>query len=124
MELMKVKEYSKAFNVSVQSVYQRINKGTLEIEIKDGIKYIKVIDQPKKEKTTTDCKEIIKIYKSIIKDLKKQIARIEKDKDRSYANLEKLFERSLGFSGVTSLPSLDAEVFEVKKKKKEKKKKK
>ena len=127
MELMKVGEYSKAFNVSVQSVYQRLKKGTLEYEIKDNVKYVKVFDKPlakEKFKSSKDsCKDIIKVYKQVVKDLRKQIKTLKRDKDRNYSKLEKLFDKVLEVKSL-SAPVLEAEIYETKKSKKKKKKKK
>lgn len=128
MELMKVGEYSKAFGVSVQSVYQRIAKGTLKSEIKDGIKYVKVFDEPlnnsfnkKSSKIKQDnCKDIIKVYKRMVKNLEKQIVKLEQKKDRDYANLEKLFNKALDLKKDT--PLIEAELVGTKKKKKKKSK--
>ena len=128
LNLMSVSEYSKAKQVSVQSVYQRIKSGKLEWELKDGIKYIKVKDEEEyKEKgqgMQADCKEIVKVYKRLVKDLRKQIKRLEKGKDKNYEQLEKLFNISLQSKGFT--PLLEANVIDVnpKKSKKEKSKKK
>ncbi len=128
MNLMSVSEYSKAKQVSVQSVYQRIKSGKLEWELKDGIKYIKVKNEEeyneKGKGVQADCKEIIKVYKLLVKDLRKQIKHLEKGKDKSYEQLEKLFNMSLQRKGFT--PILETNVIDVnpKKSKKSKKKKK
>jgi len=129
MELMKVQAYAELFNVSVQSVYQKIAKGNLDVEIKDNIKYIKVYDKPINKPIATvavpNCKELLKPYKQMIKALKKDIERIEADKDKQYAQLEKLFDTMLKLSGRASLPApTEAEVYPVKKSKKKRKKKK
>ncbi len=126
MELMKVKEYSKVFDVSVQSVYQRIKAGSLEVEINDGVKYIKVLELPFNKAGTNveqdPCKQIVKLYKGVVKDLRKQIKELKREKNKSYSQLEKLYDRSLGFN-IPSLPHIEAEVFEVKSKKKKGRKK-
>ncbi len=54
-------------------------------------------------------------YKQTIKALKKQIKRIERDKDRSYAQLERLFDRAIQVTR-PSLPIIDAKVVQKKKK--------
>ncbi len=126
LNLMSVSEYSKAKQVSVQSVYQRIKSGKLEWELKDGIKYIKVKDEEEyKEKgqgMQADCKEIINVYKVLVKDLRKQIKSLKKGKDKNYEQLEKLFNISLQSKGFT--PLLEANIIDVKEKKKSKKGKK
>ena len=126
MELMKVGEYSKAFNVSVQAVYQRLKKGTLKYEVKDNVKYVKVFDKPLtkeiNKKSKDNCKDIIKVYKQIVKGLNKQIKQLEKDKDRSYSNLEKLFDKALQIKGIDT-PLIEAEIYQTKKQKKRKGKK-
>jgi len=127
MELMKVGEYSKVFNVSVQSVYQRLKKGTLKYEVKDNVKYVKVFDKPltkEKLKSSKDnCKDIIKVYKQVVKDLRKQLKSMKRDKDRNYQNLEKLFDKVLEVKNLP-VPVLEAEIYETKKSKNKKKKKK
>lgn len=129
MDLMTVNEFSKAFNVSVQSVYQRIKRGTLKVEIKDGLKYIQVGDNEgnnvENKDTQANCKEVIKVYKAMVKDLKKQIKDLKKDKDKNYQRLEALFDRTLNNLGFTPLlpkqeEAVEAEFEESKKKKKKK----
>lgn len=57
MELMTVQEYAKEHNVSVQSLYQRIKRGSIDYEEKDGIKYIQVKKRPEnKPKMQDECK--------------------------------------------------------------------
>ena len=73
MKLMTVGEYAKDSNVSVQSVYQRIKRGTLEVEIQNGVKYIKLGNKDNNNENKQDCKETIKAYKMLIKDQRKQI---------------------------------------------------
>ncbi len=88
MPLISVPEYAKRQGVSVQAIYQRIKRGSIEVVVEGGIKYIQVQG---KSKAKSECKH----YKREIKSLKKQIKRVIKDKDRQYLQLEKLFDRLL-----------------------------
>lgn len=75
-----VKEYASKFQVSVQSVYQRINKGTLKCIEEDGKKFVVVdkkevkgIEQPLEEssKLFTD-----KVLKGLLKQVENRDERI------------------------------------------------
>ena len=128
MTLMKVGEYSKAFNVSVQSVYQRIKSGSLDVELKDGVKYVKAPDNvpgvKKQGKGKSECKQVIKLYKGIVKDLKAQLKQAKRDHKQSYVQLEKLYDKALGLTfNRLELPHVEAEVYDVAPKKGKKKKK-
>ncbi len=91
MPLISVPEYAKQQKVSVQAIYGRIKRGSIETVIEDGIKMIEVQGKTKKLQSKCKCKH----YKREIKSLKKQIKRVIKDKDRQYLQLEKLFDRLL-----------------------------
>ena len=105
MGLVTVNEYSKLMGVTIQSVYQRIKKGTLPYETKDGLKMIqsdtKGSDTSIPNHTKASCIEIVKDYKLMTKDfkqqikdlkrqrkdLKKQLKHSKEDKDKSYIRL-------------------------------------
>jgi len=125
MELMTVSEYANSLQVSVQTIYKRISKGTLEVKQKDGIKYIVTDAKSNKQPVKDDCGLIIKEYKHIIKELKKQIKGFKKEKDKNFERLEKLFDLSLAQQNKTKAISHRGEVTEaeiIKDKKKSKKK--
>lgn len=79
-----VKEYASKFNISVQAVYQRLNKGTLKSIEENGTKYV-IVDKK-------DVQEVVKpieqdsgdSFKEVVKDLFKQL----KEKDKKIENLE------------------------------------
>jgi hypothetical protein len=79
-----VKEYASRFKISVQAVYQRLNKGTLKSIEENGTKYvlvdkkdIKEIEQPLKQENDD-------YFKEVVKDLFKQL----KEKDEKIESLE------------------------------------
>ena len=125
MHLVTVREYSEMHSVSIQSVYQRLKTGSLEYEVKNNIKHIKLYDDKEglkvtKGNTKGDCQEVVKAYKAMIKGLKAEIKALRNDKDKNYERLEKLFYHvvpSLGFSS----PDLNKDIIEVEVKKKKKK---
>lgn len=143
MHLMKVSDYAKEYNLSVQTVYKRIKRGVLDTEIKDGLKYVKldlndIEEELKKVKPTLnqklnnglnkfnptlnpDCKEIVKPYKKMIKGLKKQIVKLESNQDKNYLRLESLFDKVMKVNQLSA--PIEAEIIEKKKKKQKKKKK-
>ena len=126
MKLMTVSEYANAMGVSVQSVYKKINRGTLEAEEKDGVKYLKAPNQPQGQPDGEEaCNQIIKEYKLIIKELKKQIKALKKDKDKNYERLAQLFNVAVKQQGgFSSLQYKGEDVIDVKADKKKKKGKK
>ncbi len=73
-----VKEYASRLNISVQSVYQRIAKGTLKYTIENDIKYVLV--EP----------ELMKEVKQVVdNDLTKDLFKLLKQKDKEIRNLNK-----------------------------------
>ena len=68
---MTVKEYSTKRGVSIQSVYARLNRGTLEYEVIEGIRHI--VDSTYKVKALTpiDRDYVSKVEKRLKKALKK-----------------------------------------------------
>lgn len=79
-----VKQYATKFNISVQAVYQRLNKGTLKSIEENGTKYVVVgkkdiqeVEQPLEQENAYS-------FKQEVKDLFKQL----KTKDEKIENLE------------------------------------
>ncbi len=118
MVLITVSEYASRNKVSVQSVYQRIQTGSIACEIKDGVKMISVPDNPASKKSLSKCKAKLKIMKARVKALKKEIARNEAAHQKSYDNLQKMFDMVLNIKEV-KLPVIEGKV--IKKKKRHKK---
>lgn len=78
-ETISVAEYCKRHNVSSQSVYAKIKRGTLEHTVVNGIKMV-VDDSPfstGSEEVTND-NAVINLLQSIINDLKKENKRLKK----------------------------------------------
>ncbi len=117
MPLITVPEYAKRQGVSVQAIYQRIKRGSIEVVIEDGIKLIEVPAKAKKKRVKGQCKH----YKQTIKALKRDIERIVNDKDQAYRQLEKLFDKVLSLNTL-ALPSPVIEVKPLKKSKGKKRK--
>ena len=136
-----VQEYSKQEGISVQAVYGMIKRDKLQVITFNGVKMI-LLDI--KEDTTsikqniesdsTDnkndsirYKEVLKPYTILIKHLKKQIKKLEQDKDKNYQRLESLFDK---VSELKQIPAtvetnvIDIEPDTKKKKKKKRKEKK
>ena len=100
---MKVNEYAKSKGVSKQSVYDRLRRGTLQYEVRDGVKHIiessgqgSLLDTIE-DKTSPDClKTIERLSKSKVKvKLFKQEIQALKDlllaKDAEIDTLKKTF---------------------------------
>lgn len=91
---MTVTEYAKKYNVSKQSVYDKLNRGTLEFKVIKGIKHIILNDgiEIKKKKT---CKKSLNKIKALKKDnelLKLSVNSLEKllkSRDKEIVTLEK-----------------------------------
>jgi len=137
MVLLTITQYAKQYNVSKQSVYDRIKRGTLKATIKDGVKMIDTDDLQGESISTNNDKldsqailvnEIKKGYKQVIKQQKqlikrqdKQIESLQKEisdiQDRYYKVTTLMFE-----SKQKELTSniVDAEIVKHKKKSKKK----
>lgn len=81
-----VKEYSTHFKVSVQSVYQRIKKGTLKSIEKNGVKYVITDDVSTKEVDNP-------IEQPLVKELVKDFNKVLKRKDKEIRRLTKALEK-------------------------------
>jgi pyridoxal biosynthesis lyase PdxS len=122
MGLISVKDYAKLHDISVQSVYQRISKGSLAYEIQDGSKMIKVKDNPGSGKNQSDCKAKVKILKAQIKLFKKEIQLLESSHRTAIDNMQKLLDMVLQIREINR-PVIEAKVLKRKKKRKKKKRK-
>jgi len=94
--LLTVKEYAKMKNVTVQSVYKRLNAGLKEYAVEiDGKKYIKrsVLDMPEAEETMREqqpeqqevknyTEEYVQLLLERIEDLKQDKADLQKALDQ------------------------------------------
>jgi hypothetical protein len=83
MSKLTVKEYSTIHNISVQSVYKRINSGNLEIREINNIKYIIIDDLIDYEKKFNDLQVQYNSLKEIL-FLKDEIINELKDKQRLF----------------------------------------
>jgi len=102
-KLLTVTQYANQNKVSVQSVYQRIKRGTLTSTIIDGIQYIDLTTKQSLDNDTNLTQvnilnelnvyheQIINGFKREIKLLKKQLKKCEKKKNIEYDRLNKLF---------------------------------
>jgi vacuolar-type H+-ATPase subunit I/STV1 len=136
--LLTPKQYAAQHQVSPQSVYARIKRGTLKTIIVDGVSYIAqpentTVSQSTNEKSKpiNPCKEIKQLYKQQIKQLNKRVKQLEKQlekeesrKNENYEQLKDLFGLLVNnnlIAPVSKTDIIDAEVQEHKKKKKKKK---
>lgn len=87
MALLTITQYAKQYNVSKQSVYDRIKRGTLKASIQDGVKMIDTNDLQMTSISTNNDKlenrarlvnEMKKGYKQLIKQQKQLIKRQDK----------------------------------------------
>jgi len=87
MALLTITQYAKQYNVSKQSVYDRINRGTIKATIQNGVKMIDTddlqgqsipINNDKQDNQTILFKKIKKGYKKVIKQQKQLIKRQDK----------------------------------------------
>jgi len=124
-----VKEYASACSISVQAVYQQINKGLLNVVEKNGRKVI-IADK-------IEIKEVEQALEQPLKqDLIKQLFKQLKSKDKEIKRLHKKLEKcgdakeKVYLSYINELKQLqithqpEEEIIEVKADKKKKKKKK
>lgn len=81
---MTVKEYATEFNISVQAVYQRLNKGTLKSITENGTKYVLVDKKSIKEVEQSLEQDSNNLFSNEVKGLFKQL----KTKDEKIESLE------------------------------------
>lgn len=126
--ILSVSEYSTAFKVSVQSVYQRIKRGSLKSKKENGITYvileneeIKGIKDDLKPSVESDCKDLLKLIKSQSKEIKRLTKELTKAKNEEVQTLKAFIGE---MKQLTAPAPVEEDIIEVKPKKKKKKKKK
>jgi predicted DNA-binding protein YlxM (UPF0122 family) len=128
-----VNEYAKEFKTSVQSVYQRIKRGSLKSVESNGIKYVVIEDTSIKSTLNENVESEFKDMFKIIKRLQKQLTKKDKEIKRLVKALEKAnkSKEEVFLNYITELKQLQITyqepeeiILEEKKKKKFKKKKK
>ena len=117
-----VNQYAANEGISVQSVYARIKRGTLNSIEENGIKYVLLEDTSVKRKSADPLKQAFKIIKrqdKQIKDLHKEIKRLTRKNEEQNKFLIGKYENAL------PAPKQDDVVdVKIKPKKKDKKKRK
>jgi len=126
-----VNEYSIEFKTSVQSVYQRIKRGSLKSIEENGIKYVVVEDNNIKPNLNPNVESDFKEVFKIVERLQKQIKEKDKEIKRLTKQLAKCNKKSEGvyLSYIAELKhqqlkapaNIDEDIIEVKEKKKKKK---
>jgi len=126
-----VSEYATHFKTSVQSVYQRIKRGTLKSFKENGITYVIVEDEAIKDDLNpsleSDLKEALKLIKAQSKEIKRLSKALEKcNEKKESVYLQYIGElKQLQLEAPAPVKNDDViDLDEVKPKKKKKKKKK
>ena len=113
-KLITVSEYCSINNVTVQSVYARIKRGTLKYEVQNGVKMVlndytmqdSIHIEPKVNDRLNDytmlLQSTIKSQKKEIKRLHKTIKKLEKQNTKSIDTLLKLFSNNTNQIGFDS----------------------
>jgi predicted DNA-binding protein YlxM (UPF0122 family) len=128
-----VNEYAKEFKTSVQSVYQRIKRGSLKCVEENGIKYVVVEDESIKPSLNPNVengfKEVFKIVERLqrqIKEKDKEIKRLTKQLDKCHKKNEKVYLsyiaelKYLQLNPPETSSPKEEEIIDIKKKKKKK----
>jgi len=122
-----VKEYATSLNVSIQSVYKKIKRGSLTTVKENNITYVVVdrleveeVDKPVQSNDCTELLDIIRRRDKEVKQLRKEIKRLTKKNEKQNKFLIGKYENSL------PVPKQDdiVDVTTMKKTKKKEKKKK
>ncbi len=120
MDLMTVQQYAVHRDISVQAVYSLIKRNKVEWISQNGLKMVKVKVNTIKQSVVSNsieskhyCNEILKPYKTIIKQLKKQIKKLENSEDKNYTRLEKLFEKVLEVKQLYTPAPIESNVIDV-----------
>jgi len=139
MEAMKltVNEYAKEFKTSVQSVYQRIKRGSLKWVEENGVKYVVLEDESIKPSLNPNVesgfKEVFKMVEQLHKQIKskdKEIKRLTKKLEECGKGKEEVYLsyiselKQLQLSAPISTHKDDDDIIDVKEKKKKRKSKK
>lgn len=84
-----VSEYAKEFKTSVQSVYQRIKRGTLKSVEENGIKYVLMDEENMKDDLNPELKSLLKRALKTIDYLQEENSSMRKEIKRLTKRLEK-----------------------------------
>jgi len=93
-----IKHYAENEGISVQSVYQKIKRGSLKSVEENGIKYVILEDKDIKSKETDTLKEAFRIIKRLQKEIKikdKEIKRLTKKNEKQNKFLIAKYENAL-----------------------------
>ena len=93
-----IKQYAENEGISVQSVYQKIKRGSLKSVEENGIKYVVLEDKNIQSKETDTLKEAFKIIKRLQKEIKvkdKEIKRLTKKNEKQNKFLISKYENAL-----------------------------
>jgi predicted DNA-binding protein YlxM (UPF0122 family) len=116
-----VSEYATEFKTSVQNVYQRIKRGSLNWVEENGVKYVIVEDTSSKDdlkpKVDDSCKELLKLIKSQQKEIKRLTKELSKVQFHSMATMKGYIDKLEAMQQLPS-PVPDEDIIEVKEKKK------
>lgn len=132
MVKLRVSDLAKKRNVSVQTIYKQIKKGLLTITKEEGITYVITDNEEFEEKVkhdvkqslNSDCKEVLKM----VKTLQKEVKRLTKELIKCNASKESVLISYIEELKALRLPTpetiVNIEPIPTTKKKKKKKKKK
>ena len=97
-----VKEYATQLDVSIQSVYKKIHRGTLTTVKENGIIYVlvdsievKKVTEPVQSDNCTELLDIIKRRDKEVKQLRKEIKRLTKKNEKQNKFLINKYENVL-----------------------------
>ena len=117
-----VTEYAKKLNVSVQTIYKKIKRGSLDTIIQNGKTYVIADSSEFKTEVKTESDKDYKSLLKIIKSLQKENKRLAKQLDKCHSKKDSVLDKFLGMALLTSKPKDDAIDVEIKPKKKKKRK--
>ena len=125
---MSVSEYASTFKVSVQSVYQKIKRGSLKSVEENGVKYVLLDDSQikpdLKPKVESDCKDLLKMIKSQQKEIKRLTKELSQAQFHSMATMKGYIDKLESMQQLSAPVPEQEDIIEVKDKKKDKKKRK
>ncbi len=125
-----VKEYATKYNVSIQSVYKRIKRGTLDTVKENNTIYVIVevsgVEEVVVPIQSNDCTELLDIIRrrdKEVKSLNKEIQRLTKELTKAQNGKSEVLEKFIFEMQQLSAPvQKEEEIIEVKDKKKKGKK--
>ena len=114
---MTVNEYAKSLNISVQTVYRKIKRGSLKTNKENGITYVIVDNQTGSESLNrglnkglnNDLSELL----IIIRDLQKEVKRLTKKLEKCNQTKEDTLLSFIGEMKRLSLPSEGSDIVDV-----------